>query len=702
MAFLPVLYYQSCRDALSNHRRCPRPPRFGFHPHVKAFVLLSSLTLSVLSSLDCSFLVVNLPGNEESGMPETSYGVGLWSYESPTVKGECVRYSVAYERQGGITGNDDGYAEWGINYDRGWSISRVAAICGLISGLVSNAVIWWRVCLIPPPPLPGTPPRAYIPKGVLLQAILMAFLCEGIKFGCFFRVGPCSLDSWMGLTIMGSEEATSSSGEEGLCTMARGSYASLACFISYFATAAFLFGFMVHPKFNFILPVTSDDSEGQGYSPEGDGSDVSSIPSYLRSLGSNLISGTSTDENKTNDSSSGSRGGTSRFHWTPTASMLKIGAEPGGSKDGTSGCDDMNGGLGGGTNIKGSGREVLKLSRNSENRQSFGSGKRQPLGFGKRQSLGSGKRRSFGSEKPPSAKSIPSDDDLTLGGMSLSERETSVRRSVALAAARKNSFKRMPSDDELTRGGMSLSERETSVRRSKVEKALRASDRPRRDSDPLPTWRQRAAFKRRRSNDSAATGATPRLSNVDPRRHRRGGSFNGATADERRGSNFSLDHELRDDNNERLVPPTRRWRQQQQHRFSNEAASLVTDSSQDRTSGRAKYSRQCPLGHRELYEVQKSKTQQQRQLGARRSANVMGEVDAFEDDTTLSAQPLRASTGGLDETRQRSFERSAYPTPESGIFIRSQPLRASTGGLDETRRRRLERSAYPTAPNQTS
>mmetsp|Transcript_14455 Transcript_14455/g.18356 ORF Transcript_14455/g.18356 Transcript_14455/m.18356 type:complete len:503 (-) Transcript_14455:249-1757(-) len=269
---------------------------WGWHPFILFILLTTSFVLSTMSSLDCQFVHVRgIYYDESSDTTADNIGVGLWSFEEwisdpkkqnkRNKKSEqegnkvkaaqdwynemikerrttCVMYGTAYKR-GGLafrTRNGDSvvseeekdvYKQWLINGDVNWSLSRLAAIFGFISGLIANAAIWLMVCI-------GMKPMS---KEAILYANIIAFICEAIKFAIFFNISFChsftnptpTSTDWFDV---GSESATTTTwdkmGQGGRivrsCGFGRGSASSLSSTLLYFVAMVLILGYHLRPN----------------------------------------------------------------------------------------------------------------------------------------------------------------------------------------------------------------------------------------------------------------------------------------------------------------------------------------------------------------------------------------------------------------------------------------------------------------------
>ena len=265
----------------------PNQCRIRFAPWPLLFFAVMALLSSILSSLDCRFLtmilpVVGLEGKEQeeggewssSGSTTTTIGLGLglWTFERPPIpnadddegtsspttasssKRVCVSYAAA-RSMGGLV-PESGYLpyyEYFGNSDRPWSLSRIFAVLGMLSG--------FSACVVLVTILFKRKRRRRQSKMVVVQAATCAFLAESIKFGLFFNNYYCtSPTAWL-----------LSEGESIECDLARGSTASIFSLLAYLGVSVVILLHLARPpnvqhKTNYNL-------------------DEVSVPSFLHSVG---------------------------------------------------------------------------------------------------------------------------------------------------------------------------------------------------------------------------------------------------------------------------------------------------------------------------------------------------------------------------------------------------------------------------------
>lgn len=107
-----------------------------WHPCKLALLSTAAFLCSLLSSLDCEFLSIDVgfgPANSIFIGEEDPIGVGLWSFQSPIKPQECLLYSVAKTKS--VTFEDESYSTSFLNGDRNWGGARISALLGLIFGI---------------------------------------------------------------------------------------------------------------------------------------------------------------------------------------------------------------------------------------------------------------------------------------------------------------------------------------------------------------------------------------------------------------------------------------------------------------------------------------------------------------------------------------------------------------------------------------
>lgn len=111
--------------------------RFKNKRYITTFLLTFGFTLSLLSDLDCSFVRVDVGFVPNNSIFDTSvFGVGFWSFEDPTARGQCIFPHFANEFWG-LTVTDTLYRNIWLNGDIFLTLSRILATIGLFSGFVA-------------------------------------------------------------------------------------------------------------------------------------------------------------------------------------------------------------------------------------------------------------------------------------------------------------------------------------------------------------------------------------------------------------------------------------------------------------------------------------------------------------------------------------------------------------------------------------
>ena len=254
----------------------PNQCRVRFAPSPLLFSTVVALLLSLLSSLDCQFLTLIIPVTQEAeknGPKSIGIGLGLWTFEVPSIllegsddeyanapgKRMCASYSTA-RSIGGLTTTSGflPYYEPFDNADRPWTLSRVFAVLGMISGVVACVVL---VMILAKPKR-----RRRQSKVLIAQATTCAFLAESIKFGLFFNNYYC-----MSSTAWSSGEEDDDEVGSAECDLDRGSTASLLALLTYLGVSITILLHLSRPP-NARHKIEYDRDEH-------------SIPSFLHSVG---------------------------------------------------------------------------------------------------------------------------------------------------------------------------------------------------------------------------------------------------------------------------------------------------------------------------------------------------------------------------------------------------------------------------------
>lgn len=106
-----------------------------------------------------------------TGWNQSTANIGIFYYEAGSLDKQfgdnfvdgCVRYSDDFEQQF-------------IDGDKTWTATQIMALIAAIAGMVA-AVVAWLLVLTPTP-------ACFIWPGVMLPAVMLAFLAEGSKVRC--------------------------------------------------------------------------------------------------------------------------------------------------------------------------------------------------------------------------------------------------------------------------------------------------------------------------------------------------------------------------------------------------------------------------------------------------------------------------------------------------------------------------------------
>lgn len=111
--------------------------RFKNNSFITALLLTLGFTFSFLSDLDCFLVEVDVGFVPKNSFYKTStFGIGLWTFEDPDIRGRCITPTSVAE-VGSLTSNDKLYTNIWINEDAMWSASRITAVIGLIFGFIA-------------------------------------------------------------------------------------------------------------------------------------------------------------------------------------------------------------------------------------------------------------------------------------------------------------------------------------------------------------------------------------------------------------------------------------------------------------------------------------------------------------------------------------------------------------------------------------
>jgi len=105
----------------------------GWHPRILALLITVALGLSIVSSLDCRYIIVDLGFIPQRYFDDT-LAFGLWAYSAPG--GRCLSYSES--RQIGLFSEGDmTYTSLLMNGDINWTIARILALVGVAFGSIA-------------------------------------------------------------------------------------------------------------------------------------------------------------------------------------------------------------------------------------------------------------------------------------------------------------------------------------------------------------------------------------------------------------------------------------------------------------------------------------------------------------------------------------------------------------------------------------
>lgn len=111
--------------------------RFKNNPFITALFLTIGFTLAFLADLDCLLVEVDVGFVPKNSFFKTSkFGIGLWTFEDPDVRGRCIT-PIFVTEIGGLTNTDQLYSNVWINNDAIWSAARIVASVGLFFGFTA-------------------------------------------------------------------------------------------------------------------------------------------------------------------------------------------------------------------------------------------------------------------------------------------------------------------------------------------------------------------------------------------------------------------------------------------------------------------------------------------------------------------------------------------------------------------------------------
>lgn len=140
--------------------------------------------LDIYSSFDCEFVRVKIgftPSN--AAWNQSSVDLGLFFYQAGMSEDVFYRHFFVEEcRQYG-----DLFSAQFIDGDKTWEVARITAMISGVAGMVATVTAW----LVVISPIP----TCFVWPGILLPAVMMAFLGEGSKF-LFFDTSICQSSLW--------------------------------------------------------------------------------------------------------------------------------------------------------------------------------------------------------------------------------------------------------------------------------------------------------------------------------------------------------------------------------------------------------------------------------------------------------------------------------------------------------------------------
>ena len=125
------------------------PCRCRYNKCGVASLLAVAFVLSILSSLDCKFVEVDVgfsPTNTFFDTSSTTFGIGLWTMEDPMNPGLCLM-PLSKKQYGSLTKEDDIYDSFFVTSDVFITTARFLAMFGIIFGLIDLV----SCCELPPP-----------------------------------------------------------------------------------------------------------------------------------------------------------------------------------------------------------------------------------------------------------------------------------------------------------------------------------------------------------------------------------------------------------------------------------------------------------------------------------------------------------------------------------------------------------------------
>jgi len=266
-----------------NKRKCmPSVKPCKLHKRTIGISVFLGLIFSISSCIDCRFVLVDVGFEPDNAIYRSKeFGLGLWTMEDPTDSEKCLMIDMS-RRIGSITKGDNYYSSSLLNGDSIWGAARIMAMIGLVFGVLDVIFIWKLMC--------SRDKSKDIRKERILYLSLLPFLCEGVKFGLFFNIDPCTYEIWeQDNNIIGNNQMVEviELFEADNCYMGRSTYFSLLAFLCYLLLITFLTAAIVKPDYTHQVVRDLRGNESGGNVMAFD--DVS-MPSYLGSIGASITS----------------------------------------------------------------------------------------------------------------------------------------------------------------------------------------------------------------------------------------------------------------------------------------------------------------------------------------------------------------------------------------------------------------------------
>lgn len=249
-----------------------RLEKYKLHSVTTGLFVAFGLILSTFSSFDCEFVKVNVGFKPDNTIYQRGkFAIGLWSMEDPTAPGMCLTIDTS-RGVGSITREDRYYRSSFLNGDVIWSTARFTAFLGIFFGLVDTITIYMVVF--------STDYARNLRKEMILCLSLLTFLCEGLTFGLFFNIEPCTSQFWeQNNTVRYSMVEVVERFEADQCYMDRSTYVSLGALVCYLILIISLTASLVLPDYTHQI-VREQRSGGTDLD-----FDKVSMPFYLDSIG---------------------------------------------------------------------------------------------------------------------------------------------------------------------------------------------------------------------------------------------------------------------------------------------------------------------------------------------------------------------------------------------------------------------------------